>query len=75
VKIVRRLPAEDDRHSTWGLGPDTAIERALGARVADEDWDQRLSDAFQAFRELHWPQHNLNQSRSRPRPVDEEAAT
>jgi hypothetical protein len=71
VKIVRRLPAEDDRHSTWGLGPDTAIERALGARVADEDWDQRLNDAFQAFRELHY----LNQSRSRPRPVDEEAAT
>jgi DNA helicase HerA-like ATPase len=41
---------------SWGLRPDTAIERAIGARAADQDWAERLAGQLTAFGpHCRWP--------------------
>jgi hypothetical protein len=39
----------------YGTRPASAIERAVGARAADQDWEQRLTDALTAFHDCRWP--------------------
>jgi hypothetical protein len=39
----------------YGTRPVSAIEQAVGARAADQDWEQRLADALAAFRDCRWP--------------------
>ena len=39
----------------YGTRPAPAIEQAVGARAADQDWRQRLADALTAFRDCRWP--------------------
>jgi hypothetical protein len=39
----------------FGNGSPSAVERAVGARMADADWDERLSHALSEFRECRWP--------------------
>jgi uncharacterized protein len=43
------------RAVSYGTRPAPAIERAVGARAADQDWEQRLADALTAFRDCRWP--------------------
>ncbi len=43
------------RAVAFGNGEPSAVERAVGARIADEDWDQRLTNALSEFRDCHWP--------------------
>jgi hypothetical protein len=31
------------------------VERAVGARASDEDWEQRLSEALEEFHDCRWP--------------------
>jgi uncharacterized protein len=50
----------------WGTRAGTAIERAVGARITDGDWDERLMDALSAFRSLRWPLDLLNRAAPRP---------
>jgi hypothetical protein len=54
----------------WGTRPDTAIERAVGIRATSPDWEQRLTAALGAFRELRWPLDYLQ-----PAPPGQQAAT
>jgi len=62
---VQRWYNHDQRDITsittiaWGRSPQGAIEHAVGARAADEDWGQRLTDALGAFRSLRWPRDYL----------------
>src|SRR5271169_5094319 len=39
----------------YGTRPASAIEKAVGARAIDQDWEQRLTDALTAFRDCRWP--------------------
>jgi uncharacterized protein len=39
----------------YGTRPSGAIERAVGARATDPDWEQCLADALTAFRDCRWP--------------------
>ena len=39
----------------YGTRPASAIERAVGARALDQDWEQCLADALVAFRDCRWP--------------------
>src|SRR5580700_6494620 len=43
------------RAVSYGTRPASAIERAVGARAADQDWEQRLTDALTAFHDCRWP--------------------
>ena len=43
------------RAVSYGTRPVSAIEQAVGARAADQDWEQRLADALAAFRDCRWP--------------------
>ena len=43
------------RAVAYGTRPAPAIEQAVGARAADQDWEQRLADALTAFRDCRWP--------------------
>ena len=43
------------RAVSYGTRPVSAIEQAVGARAADQDWEQRLADALTAFRDCRWP--------------------
>jgi hypothetical protein len=43
----------------YGTRPASAIERSVGARAADPDWEQRLADALTAFHDCRWPQDYL----------------
>ena len=65
-RVVQRRYENDQRDSravaavSWGNRAATAIERSVGAHAADEDWNQRLTDALSAFRDLRWPLDFLN---------------
>jgi len=65
LEEVQRWYDADQRDPTqvravaYGARPAAAIERAIGARAADPDWDQRLTDALTAFRDCHWPRDYL----------------
>jgi hypothetical protein len=43
----------------WGTRTVSALEEAVGACAADEDWSQRLTDALSAFTRLRWPRNYL----------------
>jgi hypothetical protein len=43
----------------WGARQHTAIEQAVGTRASADDWDQQLTDALGAFRDLRWPRTYL----------------
>jgi hypothetical protein len=41
---------------TWGVRPDTAIERAAGARAGDPEWAGRLAAKLTIFHQpCRWP--------------------
>ena len=44
-----------NRAVLFGAHQPSAIEDALGARVADPDWPERLADALSAFNDCRWP--------------------
>jgi uncharacterized protein len=50
----------------WGTRPHTAIEQAVAARVSDETWPERLSDALDAFTQADWTRNLLTASTARP---------
>jgi hypothetical protein len=68
---------EDDRRDAgtlgavaWGLRPSTAIERAVGARADEEDWDDRLASQLAAFHgDCRWPHDYLTAPGSSPEPL------
>jgi hypothetical protein len=43
----------------WDTRQHTAIEQAVGTRASADDWDQQLTDALDAFRDLRWPRTYL----------------
>jgi uncharacterized protein len=43
----------------WGTRQHTAIEQAVGTRATTTDWDQQLTSALAAFRDLRWPRSYL----------------
>ena len=43
----------------YGTRLPSAIERAVGARASDPDWEQCLADALTAFRDCRWPLDHL----------------
>jgi hypothetical protein len=43
----------------WGTRQHTAIEQAVGRRASADDWEQQLTDALGAFRDLRWPRTYL----------------
>ena len=43
----------------YGTRPVSLIEHAVGARAADQDWEQRLADALSTFRDCRWPLDHL----------------
>jgi DNA helicase HerA-like ATPase len=51
--------ARQVRAVAYGTRQPTAIERAVGARVTDQDWEQQLTDALTAFRDCRWPLDHL----------------
>jgi len=61
LQTVRRWYDTDQRDPQqiravgYGTRPVSAIEQAVGARAADQDWEQRLADALTAFRDCRWP--------------------
>ena len=67
---VRRWYEDDQRDTrmisavAWGLRPDTAIERAVGARAGDEDWADRLARQLEVFhKRCRWPRDYLKAPR------------
>ena len=71
LAAVRRWHHRDQRDPAtvaaviWGTRQHTAIEQAVGTRASADDWDQQLTDALGAFRDLRWPRTYL-----RPTPPD-----
>lgn len=65
LAAVRRRLDRDQRDPAtiaavvWGARQHTAIERAVGTRASADDWDQQLTDALGAFRDLRWPRTYL----------------
>jgi hypothetical protein len=43
----------------YGTRPASVLEHAVGARVSDPDWEQRLADALTAFRDCRWALDHL----------------
>ncbi|HLK73636.1 MAG TPA: ATP-binding protein [Streptosporangiaceae bacterium] len=39
----------------FGTRPISALEQSAGARCSDPDWEQRLTDALNAFHDCRWP--------------------
>jgi hypothetical protein len=69
---VQRWYDDDQRNQdlvtavAFGTHSPTAIEHAIGAHPADEDWDQRLAGALAAFRDCRWPAGYLHPHASHP---------
>jgi hypothetical protein len=63
--VVRRWHDRDCRDPatvavvTWGTRQHTAIEQAVGTRATASDWEQQLTSALAAFRDLRWPRSYL----------------
>ncbi len=57
LEVVQRWHDTDQRDQQrvravgYGTRPASLIEHAVGARAADQDWEQRLVDALTAFRD------------------------
>ncbi len=43
------------RAVAFGTRPARALEHAMGTRTGDQDWEQRLTDALDAFQDCRWP--------------------
>ena len=52
---IAQRDAATNRAVLFGAHQPSAIEDALGARVADPDWPERLADALSAFNDCRWP--------------------
>ena len=50
----QRNPA-DVRRIAFGAARPSALETAVGAKSADEDWEQRLSEALTQLHDCRWP--------------------
>jgi len=50
----------------YGTRTPAAIEQAIGARISDDDWEQRLTDALAAFRDCRWPADYLRPATTGP---------
>ncbi len=65
LDVVQRWYDTDQREQqhvhavAYGTRPVSLIEHAVGARAADQDWEQRLADALSAFRDCRWPLDHL----------------
>ena len=65
LQVVERWYETDQRDQqqvhavAYGTRPASLIERAVGARAADQDWEQRLADALSTFRDCRWPLDHL----------------
>jgi hypothetical protein len=65
LAAVRRWHHRDSRDPaqvaaiTWGTRQHTAIEQAVGTRTTAADWEQQLTSALAAFRDLRWPRSYL----------------
>ena len=61
IGFVQRWYDADQRDSgrvrgvAFGTVDPAAVERAVGARASDEDWEQRLSEALAQFHDCRWP--------------------
>jgi len=61
IGIVQRWYDADQRDPervrgvAFGNVDPSAVERAVGARAGDEDWEQRLSGALDEFHDCRWP--------------------
>ncbi|HEY9242144.1 MAG TPA: ATP-binding protein, partial [Streptosporangiaceae bacterium] len=51
------------RGVAFGTGDPSAVERSVGARAGDEDWEQRLSEALEQFHDCRWPLDYLRGNR------------
>jgi uncharacterized protein len=65
LEVVQRWYDADQRDQRlvravgYGTRPASAVERAVGARAADHDWEQCLAGALTAFRDCRWPLDHL----------------
>jgi uncharacterized protein len=65
LQVVERWYDTDQRDQqqvhavAYGTRPASLIEHAVGARAADQDWEQRLADALSTFRDCRWPLDHL----------------
>ncbi len=61
IAVVQRWFDADQRDAirvrgvAFGTVDPAALERSVGARVSDEDWGQRLSEALGEFDDCRWP--------------------
>ena len=62
------LPRDADtaRRVAFGLVAPSAVERAIGARAADDDFGLRLADHLEQFTECRWPHRYLTQADAGP---------
>ncbi len=51
--------AEAVRGIAFGLGSPSVIERATGARVTDDDFEQQMASHLEQFVDCRWPMHYL----------------
>ena len=58
--------ADTARRVAFGLVAPSAVERAIGARAADDDFGLRLADHLEQFTECRWPHRYLTQADARP---------
>ena len=71
-ETARRSPglapreADSARGVAFGLVTPSAVERAIGARAADDDFGLRLADHLEQFTECRWPQRYLTRAETGP---------
>ena len=59
--------ADTARRVAFGLVAPSAVERAIGAVAADDDFGLRLADHLEQFTECQWPHRYLTQADAGPR--------
>ncbi len=68
IGVVQRWYDADQRDAgrvrgvAFGTRDPAAVERAVGARASDEDWEQRLSEMLDEFQDCRWPLDYLRAS-------------
>ena len=71
-ETARRSPglapreADSARGVAFGLVTPSAVERAIGARAADDDFGLRLADHLEQFTECRWPLRYLTRAETGP---------
>ena len=72
LRVINRRFTRDQRDTQavaiviWGNRPSPAIEQAIGADAASDDWPARLADALTSFARLPWPRKLLTRPASHP---------